>query len=101
MILSGRKENLHVTIIVDGSWGARTQPSGYVISLFHDCQVWSILNSILEQCKLKIICHRCRRSIFHELAHLFIPVVKIRSVCTLPRAILNLGSGKVGSERLR
>jgi hypothetical protein len=27
-------------------------------------------------------------------------VVKIRSVCTLPRAISNLGSGEVGSERL-
>jgi hypothetical protein len=25
-------------------------------------------------------------------------VVKIRSVCTLPRAISNLGSGEVGSE---
>jgi hypothetical protein len=32
MILSGRKEDLHVTIIVDGSWGTGTQPSGYVIS---------------------------------------------------------------------
>ncbi len=32
MILSGRKENLQVTIIVDGSWCAGTQPSGYVIS---------------------------------------------------------------------
>jgi hypothetical protein len=32
MILSGRKENLHVTIIVDGSWCTGTQPSGYVIS---------------------------------------------------------------------
>jgi hypothetical protein len=101
MILSGRKENLHVTIIVDGSWCARTQPSGYVISRFHACQVWSILNSILEQCKLKIICHRCCRGIFHKLAHLLIPVVKICSVCTLPRAISDLGSGEVGSERLR
>jgi hypothetical protein len=55
MILSGRKENIHVTIIVDGSWCAGAQPSGYVISRFHACQVWSILNSILEQCKLKIM----------------------------------------------
>jgi hypothetical protein len=28
-------------------------------------------------------------------------VVKIHSVCTPPRAISNLGSGEVGSERLR
>jgi hypothetical protein len=84
MILSGRKEDLHVTIIVDGSWGAGTQPSGYVISRFHACQVGSILNSILEQCKLKIICHRCRRGIFHKLAHLFVPVVKIHSVALYP-----------------
>jgi hypothetical protein len=100
MILSGKKENLHVTIIIDASRCAGTQPSGDVISRFHTCQVWSFLNSILEQCKLKIICHRCCLGIFHELAHLFVPVVKIRCVCTPPRAISNLGSGEVGSERL-
>jgi hypothetical protein len=32
MILSSRKEDLHVTIVVDGSGCARTQASGDVIS---------------------------------------------------------------------